>query len=371
MGDSGMKKRYAYIDNIKLAACLLVVIGHFFMSMTANHVMPYSVPYYYILRTVYTFHVPLFFVCSGFLYQKGNRVHSFQSWRSSVGKKLLDLGIPYFVFSTVTVLLKHLFENEVTSKSGDLVHTLFVNPTAPYWYLYVLFFLFACIPCAKSKKGAVLLFAAAFALKLLIIILEVSHISPTHWIKKNIGSFPLYLIVHIFFYSFTHMVWFAGGMVLSFAKEDAVRRAAKFVAPISFAATLTLSFFTFQPPKHYDSFSQFFIGVLFVTAIVFAAVAITPAPLNAISERFSEYFMPIFVTHTVFSAGIRIVLMKLGVNTLPFHLLGGIVGGIVLPIAVYALCKRITPLMFFFYPTKTIRLMRKKYEQTQRVISKK
>ncbi len=371
MDTTGIKKRYAYIDNIKLAACFLVVAGHFFMSMTANGIMPYSTAYYYLLYTVYTFHVPVFFVCSGFLYQKGNRVHSFQSWRGSISRKLLDLGVPYCVFTAITVLLKHVFENEVTSRSGDLLQTLFVHPTAPYWYLYALFFMFVFIPCDKSPKGAVILFGAAVAVKLLIIVLKVNGISPPTLLKEKTGSFALYLMVHIVFYTFSRFVWFAGGMLLAFADESALRRAAKYVLPVSLTGALVLSCFTFHPPYDYDTFPQFFIGVLLVIAVVFAAMAIAPSALNTLSKRFSEYFMPVFVTHTIFSAGIRIALIKLGIDNLALHLLGGIVGGFVLPILVYALCKRITPLMFFFYPTKTIRLMRQKHEQTQRVISEK
>ena len=361
MENTAIKKRYAYIDNIKLSACLLVVAGHFFMSMTANGLMPYSAPYYYILHTVYTFHVPVFFVCSGFLYQKTNRVHSFVSWRNNVGRKLLDLGVPYGVFTTVTVLLKHLFENDVTSRSGDLLNTLFVHPTAPYWYLYALFFIFVFIPCVKSGKGAILLLSAAFAIKLAIIILSVYNISLPQLVKERTGSIFLYMVLHIVFYSFSRLIWFAGGMALAFAKEEAVKKAARIVLPVSLTAAIVLSAVAFHPPQDYDKFSQFFIGALMVVFIVFATITFSPSSRNTVSERFADYFMPVFVTHTIFSAGIRIVLMKLGIDSLAVHILGGIIGGFVLPAVTYLICRKLTPLMFVFYPNRTIKLMRKQY----------
>ena len=51
-------------------ACLLVVIGHLYMSMMAGGwISENNILYCWPIQTVYTFHVPLFFVCSGFLYQ--------------------------------------------------------------------------------------------------------------------------------------------------------------------------------------------------------------------------------------------------------------------------------------------------------------
>lgn len=63
-------KRYLWVDNLKMFACLLVVIGHLYMSMMAGGwIRENNILYCWPIQTVYTFHVPLFFVCSGFLYQ--------------------------------------------------------------------------------------------------------------------------------------------------------------------------------------------------------------------------------------------------------------------------------------------------------------
>ena len=65
-----MEKRHIWIDNIKLFACILVAAGHFFMSMTASGVISDTMAYNWFIDTIYYFHVPLFFICSGYLYQK-------------------------------------------------------------------------------------------------------------------------------------------------------------------------------------------------------------------------------------------------------------------------------------------------------------
>ena len=101
-----LDSRVDYIDNIKALACALVAIGHFVMSMDASNILSYNVVTEWFKDTIYLFHVNLFFICSGFLYifslNQKNNYHYF----SFVMKKLLALGIPYFFFTAVTVLLK-------------------------------------------------------------------------------------------------------------------------------------------------------------------------------------------------------------------------------------------------------------------------
>lgn len=54
-------KRYLWVDNLKMFACLLVVIGHLYMSMmTGGWISENNILYCWPIQTVYTFHVPLF-----------------------------------------------------------------------------------------------------------------------------------------------------------------------------------------------------------------------------------------------------------------------------------------------------------------------
>lgn len=148
------KQREIWVDNVKVIACILVVLGHFFQSMTQANVLPANDLYQWFNQTIYYFHVPLFFICSGYLYQKLSVVHDVHSWGRNVLKKLLVLGIPYFIFSIATWVLKTLFSSSVNNKIGGLGDTLFVHPTSPYWYLYALFFLFLITPTFRNRSMA-------------------------------------------------------------------------------------------------------------------------------------------------------------------------------------------------------------------------
>jgi len=113
--------------------------------------------------------VSLFFICSGYLYQKYSRVNSVGNWVKNVLKKALALGVPYATFTTATWILKKVFSNSVNDQIGGLGDTMFLHPTAPYWYLYALFFIFLVTPTFSGVKVAAVGMILALAAKVLIL----------------------------------------------------------------------------------------------------------------------------------------------------------------------------------------------------------
>lgn len=57
---SEIKQREIWVDNVKVIACVLVVFGHFFQSMTKVKILPDNDFYQWFNQTNYFFHVPLF-----------------------------------------------------------------------------------------------------------------------------------------------------------------------------------------------------------------------------------------------------------------------------------------------------------------------
>lgn len=163
-------KREEWVDNVKVFACVLVVLGHFFQSMTKAGILPAGHLYEWFNATIYYFHVPLFFICSGYLYQRYSKVDSTRSWLKNVVKKAIALGVPYVTFTTATWILKTVFSSDVNSPVGGLIDTLLFHPTSPYWYLYTLFFIFVVTPTFSNKKIAAVGLCTAIAAKLLIVI---------------------------------------------------------------------------------------------------------------------------------------------------------------------------------------------------------
>ena len=75
MGEkAAVRTREKWVDDVKVIACILVVLGHFFQSMMKANILPENDLYGWFNTTIYYFHVPLFFICSGYLYQKYSKV---------------------------------------------------------------------------------------------------------------------------------------------------------------------------------------------------------------------------------------------------------------------------------------------------------
>lgn len=157
--------RETWPDAVKIFACIMVVLGHFTQSMVKSGFMPTDDLYGWFQMTVYTFHVPLFFICSGYLYQRFSHVDSLSSWGLNVKKKALALGVPYLFFTCVTLAMKALAGDMANTAESGPLQTLLLHPTAPYWYLYALFFMFLVVPTVKTAKGAFAVLGCSLALK--------------------------------------------------------------------------------------------------------------------------------------------------------------------------------------------------------------
>lgn len=170
MGEqTAVRTREKWVDDVKVIACILVVLGHFFQSMTKANILPENDLYQWFNTTIYYFHVPLFFICSGYLYQKYSKVSDFINWKKNVIKKALALGVPYVTFTTATWVLKTVFSGSVNDQVGGLGDTLLLHPTAPYWYLYALFFIFLVTPTFSTMKTTVIGLIVAVVAKDLIL----------------------------------------------------------------------------------------------------------------------------------------------------------------------------------------------------------
>ena len=170
MGEkTAVRTREKWVDDVKVIACILVVLGHFFQSMTKANILPENDLYEWFNTTIYYFHVPLFFICSGYLYQKYSKVNSLDSWLKNMAKKTLMLGVPYATFTIATLVLKKLFSGSINGRAGGFIDTLIFKPAAPYWYLYALFFIFLVTPTFKSVRVTVVGMIVALVAKTLIL----------------------------------------------------------------------------------------------------------------------------------------------------------------------------------------------------------
>jgi len=146
-------KRVKWIDIAKGIGIILVVLGHsnwFFAQATTTM---------FIQKYIYSFHMPLFFFLSGYLFIK----EKYPSFKAFFIKKVKTLLIPYFFFSILSVLfivilnLKNL-DNLISFKTA-IIQIFYLKSTVvwnePLWFLVCLFvveIIYYFLSKIKSKK---------------------------------------------------------------------------------------------------------------------------------------------------------------------------------------------------------------------------
>ena len=313
-----MKEKELWIDDMKVMACCFVVIGHIFQGLTRSGIMPGNFGISAFLWIIYLFHVQIFFMCSGYLYQKGMHVTGLFSWLQNVFRKLIALGIPYFIFAIITWLLRAFAGEAANTDSGSLWDFLFLSPTtAPYWYLYTLFFLFLLIPCIRN--GIVMLILLAGFCVLYMFSWDLSF------------SFILLSLAQ---YGF----WFVLGMAMfGITGGEPVVSNRTFAWGLGFLTVFTCGS-TFMYSRGWSgTFTAW--TLLFGTLAVFGFSAVwqyldrgrEADPLKKILIR---YTFPVYLMHTIFAAVVRSALMALGVMSPSVHLVAGVLSAVLGPVAV-------------------------------------
>lgn len=95
-------KRISFIDITRALAILLIVFGHTIVHNGNT---------YWLFNLIYSFHVVLFFIISGYLYNKEKNTKEF------VVKKFLTLMIPCFIFTLAFLLPYFLFGSSINASS--------------------------------------------------------------------------------------------------------------------------------------------------------------------------------------------------------------------------------------------------------------
>lgn len=331
------RNRETFIDSIKIYACILVVLGHFFQSMTLSQIIADHSLLQWFDTTIYYFHVPLFFVCSGYLYQKYTRTDTLSAWRNNIAKKASALLIPYFAFSLVTFLLKVVFSSSVNTEADGFLQTMFLEPLSPYWYLYTLFLIFLVTPAFRSKKTATVMLLVAFVLKALTFIGADCDIFAVSSVLQN-------------------EIWFVLGMCLSaFNLTDVLSTHKPYLtAGVLSVVFVAMSAVLTKNRIAHESIS-FVMGVIAVVATV--VLFLKTQHLSAVqsfTRKFAKYTMPVFLMHTIFAAAIRALLLKLNITSATVHIVLGIVISFAGPIVAAVIMAKVKWLDFLLYPNKYI-----------------
>ena len=182
-------KRLFWLDNLKVFGIFLVILGHF----TPNYRETFS------SQWLYQFHMPLFFMISGYLSKAYDKPLSLE-----VVKIFKRLIVPYFLLVLIGWVIEYTLNvtmaMETTSFTYGWWRTLIGIPTGrvnSMWFVYVLFFLKLLDLILKkiiksfslSTKTIVIIFL--FIITIIVSIPEIKIPRPINWI---LASYPFLLV---------------------------------------------------------------------------------------------------------------------------------------------------------------------------------
>jgi hypothetical protein len=265
-------------------------------------------------------------------------------WRSKktklrfIGYKLLNLGVPYVVFSIGYIFLNSFVEQANTQSSLRDALFIWKTPVAQYWFLYALFFLF-CIWTAFSgilKNWLITL-----------IVVAIGYIVPL--CGGTFGSFDVV---------FSTAIAFGLGTCVSFArlvKLPNVWKVVVIVAHVAVAVLLIVYGLIKQPV---------FKDVMFLFGIYASVLLIALVGQWKPIERFllfvNKYSFQIYLLHTIFTAGIRVVLVRVGMTNWVIHVVVGLICGLFFSVLAAWIANKTKWLDLLFFPSKAYRTIKEK-----------
>ena len=313
--------RVIWVDTAKGFGIILVVIGHVIRGLVNSGLMPWTAPTRFIDSWIYTFHMPLFFFLSGlFLVRSLNR-----PWGVFALDKIRTIAYPYFVWSTITVILKAALGELPNRPSGlsDLLLIIY-HPIAQYWFLYVLFILLLSI-------SALLRFGVRPWLVFGLGILVYPGVFPiSYWWDVLLATreFAIYVALGVLIgwdrdyraISRIHIGWLAGVIVAGFTISS-------------------LGGFTYLQDWHALRPALAMSGT---AAVVALGILINRVKLDAAIQFLGRYSLEIYVVHTISSAAVRIALDKFAhVSALAPHIVVGVLAGLYMPIVLVLIFQRV------------------------------
>lgn len=160
----------------------------------------------------------IFYFGSGYLFQRFQKVTTFQEWRHYMSREVIVLLTPFFAFTILTLLTANVVALQpgvasvgltaaVPTFSGEsLMSAVFVHPVGPVGYFIVLLCLFMVARTPQTKRGMACMMACALAAKVFaIVVMDTGSSQSVYYYVLLIAD---------------NAIWFVGGIALRFFRGE-------------------------------------------------------------------------------------------------------------------------------------------------------
>ncbi|MCO7177119.1 acyltransferase family protein [Sporolactobacillus kofuensis] len=344
-----MTERQTWLDSVKGIAIILVVLGHAALGLLLTNKTTSDRQFLTVIHDfIYTFHMPLFFVVSGYLYGLTRRINNWNSYFIFSKKKLLAIGIPYIIFSVIQVTLSivggSIVREPLTIRDLVLIP---IFPVQYLWFLYVLLFLFLFLALLdRLIKRQLIVF-------LIVIVLNI-----VGWYWNS----DIYLINALF----ADSIYFYIGKLLV-GRSQLIKKGIFSLGIMILFGVLVIIHFFFNTPLlgigllRVSEGSQIFPSIMLsVITAISGSLLIMSISIKFIKSKFIQYLgresMVIYLLSENVTTLIRAILFKVGITGGIEQFLIGSIVALFGSIVIYKIIAKIKLFDFMFYPTRYLRL---------------
>lgn len=286
-----MKKYYEDMNIARGIGIFLVVLGHSFPDAKFDN----NALYAYIFKFVYSFHMPLFFMISGFFAYKVYRVITTQDYLEFIGKKFKRLMVPYFVISLIACPIK-IYMNKYAARPIN-PGSMFVNialkpleiPIQYFWFIYTLFLIFLLVPLFRKVPIKVML--------LISLILNLVNVNIT-------DLFYINGVIHYLFY------FYLGLLFKEYYEKYEKCRWKSMAVICSLLLLIMLNFLSISGKTIYEFYSLA-TAVLGIIAFVNISFLIKNYKSIEIFKILGRYSYDIYLFSWFFQTGFRVIFFQM------------------------------------------------------------
>ena len=331
--------RIEWLDSLKGFAIFLVVVGHVILGyMHTGMFIEHQWSLQFVYDVIYSFHMPLFFIISGFLYKLTWRQKDIRLAKS-ISNKVLNMVLMYILFSVVFWIFKYIaaeYGNIQMSDQFILMDLLyiFISPLAYLWFLYVLIWLFLTVPIFESIIKPTTVF--------IIFLCLYFFMPPVHGLLK---------IINLIIYG---GVYFTLGSVLCMYQDQLRTIICNKLIGIGFIS-IVLAVITF-PYIEVHNILKFICatsGSVFLSILFFKFKNIKWVTIWNLCGRYS---LGIYILHLYFSGPLRTIFKHLSIDNIMVCLILSCLISTIVPIFIVKFFDRYKITSWMFGNSKLIKL---------------
>ncbi len=311
--------RLFWVDYARGLGIILVVYGHV-LSGIYNADLGISPSFYVFTHNViYSFHMPLFFFLSGLFVHQSLVKRGVQKFFVDKARFIL---YPYLIWSLLKGGIKIALLN-FTNESAELSDLLAIwyLPLGHFWFLYVLVLMYIVY--------AVSLQIRMFYLQMLVVASLVLFFFPIDLKIASLDQFSANFLFFVF-----------GVIYQKYSLDKLVNKKSFLYASVLIPCLfLTGAIFTFSKLNGLYSLHPAMVlplSLMGIAAVVYISKYLAEKETLRVIKIFGFYSLAIYLAHTIFGSGIRIIMDKfMGLQNIGIHILAGMLVGIIVPVFLY------------------------------------